>query len=82
MTDFRILNTSIEQFKDGFGVEILFADGPDFETAETAVHFHTKWEAEAQYPHLPELQVVALRRVRDALNEEIDRLTAIAGLTR
>ena len=85
MTGFKILGTTIKQTLrepvSTHRVEIVFADGDDFEAAETAVHFHTTWEAAAQSSPLPELQAKALLHVRDALDGEIARLQALAGPT-
>lgn len=76
------VNQSVQDEASIWWVEALLADGPDFDTAETAVQFHTKWEAAAQYPRLAELQAAALRRVRDAIDAEIHRLQLGVNPTR
>lgn len=71
----KLLKTEI---KDGC-VEMLYADGPDPETAKTMLYFQMPVE-EHQELSLAHHRAQALHELRNAISPEIQEIKRIAGL--
>jgi hypothetical protein len=72
MTETR--ERTVTETKDGWSVELLFADDPDFEVAKNAISIRAVTNVSDQYPHFRVVLLKALLNARDVIDREIQAL--------
>ena len=77
----KIQRTVVIETDGGVRVELLIADAPDADAAQSSISILAPITGEDRYPRLPELQQAALRHARTAIDREIHRLEQARGHT-
>lgn len=67
---------------EGYLIEMTLSESPALETSTDVVHLKATLHTNEKGLRLPLLQRVVLQHVRDAISEEIQRLTQSAENTR
>lgn len=77
----KIQSTKVTETAKGFVVEMILSDGSDLERAANVIQLRATLDTadiDQRSPRLAKLQEVALCHVRDAVQDEIDRLRSDA----
>jgi hypothetical protein len=77
----EIRERTVTETKDGWSVELLFADDPDFEVAKNAISIRAVMDVSDQYPLFRAVLLKALLNARNIIDREIQALRDEQPLT-